>query len=96
MNVPGFVHSLKQGKIAGFFRLLLFFVAVIALALAYLLIQFRGLSSPAGIDQAQIAHEVARGNGFSTKISAPWKRIFSSRHLDRYLLGMFQTFTTRR
>ena len=56
MNVQSFVHSLEQGKIAGFFRLVLSLVAVIALALAYLLIQFRGLSTQAGIDQAQIAH----------------------------------------
>src|SRR5258708_24035687 len=71
MNVPGFVHSLKPGKIAGFFRLVLLLGAVVALALAYLLIQFRGLSIPAGIDQAQIAREIARGNGFSTKNIRP-------------------------
>jgi MFS family permease len=71
MSVQGFVHSLEQGKIAGFFRLVLSLVAVIALALAYLLIQFRGLSTPAGIDQAQIAHEIGRGNGFSTKNIRP-------------------------
>jgi hypothetical protein len=41
------------------------------LALAYLLIQFRGLSTPAGIDQAQIAREIARGSGFSTKDIRP-------------------------
>ena len=82
MNVPGFVHSLEQGKIAGFFRLILLLVAVIALALAYLLIQFRGLSSPAGIDQAQIAHEIARGNGFSTKNIRPLEA-----HLLQQTLG---------
>ncbi|HXO96575.1 MAG TPA: glycosyltransferase family 39 protein, partial [Chthoniobacterales bacterium] len=71
MNVQSFVHSLEQGKIAGFFRLVLSLVAVIALALAYLLIQFRGLSTQAGIDQAQIAHEIARGNGFATKNVRP-------------------------
>jgi hypothetical protein len=71
MNVQSFVHSLEQGKIAGFFRLVLSLVAVVGLALAYLLIQFRGLSTPAGIDQAQIAHEIARGNGFSTKSVRP-------------------------
>jgi hypothetical protein len=71
MNVQGFVHSLEQGKIAGFFRLVLSPVAVIALALAYLLLQFRGLSTPTGMDQAQIAHEITRGNGFSTKNIRP-------------------------
>jgi hypothetical protein len=71
MNVQSFVHSLEQGKIAGFFRLVLSLVAVIGLALAYVLLQFRGLSTQAGIDQAQIAHEIARGNGFSTKNIRP-------------------------
>jgi hypothetical protein len=71
MNVQSFVHSLEQGKIAGIFRLVLSFVAVIGLALAYLLLQFRGLSTQAGIDQAQVAHEIARGNGFATKNIRP-------------------------
>jgi 4-amino-4-deoxy-L-arabinose transferase-like glycosyltransferase len=76
MNVQGFVQSPGQGKIAGIFRLVLSLVAVIALALAYLLIQFRGLSTPAGIDQAQIAREIARGNGFSTKNIRPLEAHF--------------------
>jgi hypothetical protein len=71
MNVQGFVHSLGRGKLAGFFCLLLSLVAVIGLALAYVLIQFGGLSSPTGMDQAQIARELARGNGFSTKYLRP-------------------------
>jgi hypothetical protein len=71
MGVQGFVHSLEQGKIAGFFRLILLIVAAVALALCYLLIQFRGLSSSVGMDQAQIAREIARGNGFSTKNIRP-------------------------
>lgn len=71
MNVQGSVHSPKLGRIAGFFRLVLSLAAVIALAVAYLLLQFRGLSTPAGMDQAQIAREIARGNGFSTNNIRP-------------------------
>jgi hypothetical protein len=71
MNVQGFVHSLEQGRIAGFFRVVLLLVAAIALGLAYLFLQFRGLSTPTGMDQAQIAREIARGNGFSTKNIRP-------------------------
>jgi hypothetical protein len=56
---------------AAFFRLALSLVAMIGLALAYLLIQFGGLSSPTGMDQAQIAREIAKGNGFSTKFVRP-------------------------
>jgi hypothetical protein len=70
-DIQGLVHSLEQGKAAGLFRLCLSILAVIALALSYLLLQFRGLSTPAGIDQAQIARELSRGNGFSTKDIRP-------------------------
>jgi hypothetical protein len=70
-DIQGLVHSLEQGKAAGLLPVLLSTAAVIALALSYLLLEFRGLSTPAGIDQAQIARELARGNGFSTKDIRP-------------------------
>jgi len=65
------VHSLEQGRLARVIRLTAIWASVIALSLAYLLIQFRGLSSLTGIDQAQVARELARGNGFSTKNIRP-------------------------
>ena len=70
-DIQGLVHSLEQGKAAGLLRLVLSVSAVIGLALAYLLLQFRGLSTPEGMDQAQIARELARGDGFSTKDIRP-------------------------
>jgi hypothetical protein len=70
-DVQRLVHSLEQGKGAGLFRLVLSIAAVIVLALAYLVLQFRGLSTAAGIDQAQIARELSRGHGFSTKDIRP-------------------------
>ena len=57
VDVQRLVHSLEQGKGAGLFRLILSIAAVIVLALAYLVLQFRGLSTSTGIDQAQIARE---------------------------------------
>src|SRR6516165_11149308 len=65
------VHSLEQGRLARVIRLTAIWASVIAFSLAYLLIQFRGLSSLTGIDQAQVARELARGNGFSTKNIRP-------------------------
>lgn len=49
----------------------LFFAVLIALTLGNLFIFFRGLNSPHAMDQAQIAREIARGNGFSTKFIRP-------------------------
>jgi hypothetical protein len=49
----------------------LFFIVLIALTLLQLMVLFRGLSEPKGMDQAQLAREIARGNGFTTKILRP-------------------------
>jgi hypothetical protein len=70
-RLQGMVHSLEQGRLAAVIRVALAWASIIALALAYLLIQFRGLSSATGMDQAQVAREIARGNGFSTKTIRP-------------------------
>ncbi len=52
-------------------RRVLFLVLLGGLAFFYLGPNFRGLTSGSGIDQAQIAREVARGAGFSTKVVRP-------------------------
>lgn len=49
----------------------LFFLVLILLTLGNLFTLFRGLNSPHAMDQAQIAREIARGNGFCTKMIRP-------------------------
>ncbi len=49
----------------------LFFLVLIALTLGNLFTLFRGINSPQAMDQAQIAREIARGNGFTTKMIRP-------------------------
>jgi hypothetical protein len=49
----------------------LFFVILIILTLGNLFTLFKGLNSPQAMDQAQIAREIARGNGFTTKMIRP-------------------------
>lgn len=49
----------------------LFFLILIALTMANLFTQFRGLNSPQGMEQAQIAREISRGHGFTTKMIRP-------------------------
>ncbi len=44
---------------------------IAALAFAYVFITFRGLNSPAAMDQAQVARELARGHGFHTQMVRP-------------------------
>lgn len=49
----------------------LFILVLIALTLGNLFVLFRGLNSPQAMDQAQIAREIARGKGFTTKMIRP-------------------------
>ncbi len=49
----------------------LFFLILIGLTLGNLFTLFRGLNSPQAMDQAQMAREIARGNGFATKMIRP-------------------------
>lgn len=56
---------------AGVLRIGLFFGAVVLVAWIYLSFGFRGLETAEGIDQAQIAREIARGNGFTTQYIRP-------------------------
>jgi hypothetical protein len=49
----------------------LFFVILVIFTLGNLFTLFKGLNSPQAMDQAQIAREIARGNGFTTKMIRP-------------------------
>jgi len=50
----------------------LFIAFIVALGAFYLFIDFRGLTSKHGIDQAQISREFSRGNGLTTKFLRPF------------------------
>ena len=70
-RIQGFVHALEQGGFAKWIKLAVGLGVVVGLSLMYLLLEFKGLSTPQGMEQAQIARELARGNGFSTKSVRP-------------------------
>jgi hypothetical protein len=52
-------------------RRALFTLVLILLTFGNLFALFRGLNSPEGMEQAQISREIARGNGFTTKVIRP-------------------------
>lgn len=52
-------------------RKMLFFLLMLTLTLANVFLLFRGLNSDIGMDQAQIAREISRGNGQTTKFIRP-------------------------
>lgn len=70
-RIQAFVHALEEGGWVGKLRFLLLMAAIAAVYSIFIFSQFRGLSNPSAIDQAQIAREIARGNGFTTKFIRP-------------------------
>lgn len=52
-------------------RRILFLIVMVGLTLGNLFTLFRGLNSPQAMDQAQIAREISRGNGFTTLFVRP-------------------------
>ena len=70
-SLQDMVHSLDQGGLVPIIRVAMFGTLVLTLTLLYLFVQFRGLSSATAMDQAQIARQLAMGNGFSTQYIRP-------------------------
>ena len=72
----------------------LFFLILIILTLGNLFTLFRGLNSPQAMDQAQISREIARGNGFTTKMIRPvaYYQATKSEKRSVSLLGFQDTY----
>src|SRR3712207_605349 len=65
------VHALESGGLAVWIKRGLALVVVIGLALFYLIHEFRGLATSQAMDQAQIARNLANGEGFKTDFVRP-------------------------
>ena len=70
-SLQDILHSLDQGGMVPIIRRTMFGALLLTLTLLYLFVQFRGLSSPTAMDQAQIARQLAQGKGFSTLYIRP-------------------------
>jgi hypothetical protein len=66
-----FVHSIEQGKFAPILKGGAGGIALLAITLLYLFIQFSGLDTATAMDQAQISRNLMMGEGFSTKYIRP-------------------------
>ncbi len=72
----------------------LFLLILLILTLGNLFVLFRGLNSPQAMDQAQIAREIARGNGFTTKLIRPvaYYQAQTAQHTSVALTGFQDTY----
>lgn len=77
MASPQIENAPKELDAGMMVRRALFLLTLIGLAAYFLALDFRGLSTPKGMEQAQIAREVAAGHGFSTRCIKPlaWTQV---------------------
>jgi hypothetical protein len=71
MRLQEFIHSLEQGGLAKWIRFLVIFSGVAAAYTYFVFVNFHGITEGIGMDQAQIAREIAKGHGFATKYFRP-------------------------
>lgn len=71
-KIQAFIHQLEEGGWVPWIRFAVIAIIALALAAYFLFTEFRGLSAAKGMEQAQIAREIARGNGFTTKMIRPF------------------------
>lgn len=70
-TLQDFIHSLEQGRLAKWILLFVIIVLFIGGEGWFVMEHFSGMSDAKGMDQAQIAREIASGHGFSTKNISP-------------------------
>ena len=72
-HIQSLIHKLEEGGWAKWIRRALLVTAVIYVVHLWMYTDsgFRGLNHERAIEQAQISREIARGNGFSTKMIRP-------------------------
>lgn len=75
-------------------RRALFFVVLLALTWIHLMVLFRGLGTPQAMEQAQLARQVSRGEGLTTKVIKPLEHHLAESHQETTvpLVGLRDTY----
>ncbi|MBM3823274.1 MAG: glycosyltransferase family 39 protein [Verrucomicrobia bacterium] len=77
------IHKFEVGEGAGWLRSVLGAVALLAMAVIYDLREFKNFNSPEAMDQAQLARNIAEGEGFTTRCIRPLSaHLLQQRHRE--------------
>jgi predicted membrane protein len=74
------IHKLVAGGAARWFRVAFIVLGVLALAVAYNWRSFKNLATPAAMDQAQLARNLANGEGYTTRTVRPFTIFLLRQH----------------
>lgn len=71
MRIQEWIHQMEVGAGTRYVRLAVVIFGFLALALLYNLFEYRNFANPEAMDAAQLARNVARGQGFTTQFVRP-------------------------
>jgi hypothetical protein len=76
------IHKFEEGAGARVVRLVLAVVALIGVAVVYDSFCYRNLATSEGMDNAQLARNIAEGRGFTTMVVRPFSMFLLAKHRD--------------
>ena len=74
------IHKLEEGTWARYLKIAAFSVAIVFLVLIYNLYAYRNLATPEAMDSAQLARNLAEGNGYTTLFIRPFSLYLVQSH----------------
>lgn len=86
-RIQELIHALEEGRGSRWLKYLPLVVAVLGLLAVYDLRSFRGFSSVEAMDAAQVARNLAAGNGFSTDFIRPFSLYLVQAHNEEVHAG---------
>jgi hypothetical protein len=78
-----FIHRLEVGEGVRWVRAAACLLGLLAIVALYSLLEYRNLSHPAAMDAAQVARQLARGDGFTTQFIRPLSIQLLERQAER-------------
>jgi len=78
--IQNLIHKLETGAMPRLLRIATLILAVIGLMLLYDLRDWRNMSTPEGMDAAQLARNIAEGRGYTTLFVRPFSLFLVQRH----------------
>ncbi len=80
MPLQDVIHKFTEGSGSRLIKLALVFLGMLGLAVWYNLAAFKNLSTIEGMDAAQLARNIAAGEGFTTRFVRPFSMFLLKRH----------------
>jgi hypothetical protein len=81
-HITEWIHKFELGEGARWMRAGVGLLACLAAAMLYVVFEYQNLKDPAAMDAAQVARQVARGEGFTTQFIRPLSVQLLERHAE--------------